>query len=94
MAPGLRGYGPIIGFRYYIGATGEPVRKERRMERTAWLREKRRAAEERMATLFASIYDDQWGATLDPSHSAMLAALLDRLPPGGRVLDVACGTGN
>lgn len=63
------------------------------MERAAWLREKRRVAEERMDTLFAPIYDEQWGATIEPSHSAMLDALLERLPPGGRVLDAACGTG-
>src|SRR5690349_11826709 len=63
------------------------------MERAAWLREKRRVAEERMDTLFAPTYDDHWGTTIEPTHSAMLDAQLERLPPGGRVLDAACGTG-
>jgi ubiquinone/menaquinone biosynthesis C-methylase UbiE len=63
------------------------------MERAAWLSEKRRVAEERMDTLFAPIYDDHWGGTIEPSHSAMLDDLLERLPPGGHVLDAACGTG-
>ena len=31
------------------------------MERAAWLKEKRRRAEERMDTLFAPIYDENWG---------------------------------
>jgi SAM-dependent methyltransferase len=63
------------------------------MERAAWLSEKRRVAEERMDTLFAPIYDDHWGGTIEPSHGAMLDDLLARLPPGGCVLDAACGTG-
>jgi ubiquinone/menaquinone biosynthesis C-methylase UbiE len=63
------------------------------MERAAWLREKRRVAEERMDTLFAPVYDAHWGGTIEPSHGAMLDDLLARLPPCGHLLDAACGTG-
>jgi cyclopropane fatty-acyl-phospholipid synthase-like methyltransferase len=63
------------------------------MERAAWLREKRRASEERMDTLWAPIYDENWGGTIEPSHGVMLDELLALLAPGGRVLDAACGTG-
>jgi hypothetical protein len=31
------------------------------MESSAWLKQKRWRAEERMDTLFAPIYDDNWG---------------------------------
>lgn len=34
------------------------------MDRSAWLKEKRRLAEERFDTLWAPIYDEDWGATL------------------------------
>lgn len=63
------------------------------MDRSAWLKEKRRLAEERMDTLFAPIYDDNWGATIDPSHRQMIDRFLERCPPGCTILDAACGTG-
>ncbi len=46
-----------------------------------------------MDTLFASIYDDNWGATIDPTHREMIGRFLARCPPGVTILDAACGTG-
>lgn len=63
------------------------------MERSTWLKEKRRLAEERMDTLFAPIYDENWGATIDPTHQRFFNRFLDLCPPQGLILDAACGTG-
>ena len=63
------------------------------MDRAAWLQERRRIGEERMDTLFAPIYDEHWGATIDPAHRRMLDRFLARCPPRARLLDAACGTG-
>ncbi len=63
------------------------------MERSDWLREKRRLCEERMDTLFAPVYDERWGGYINSTHRRMLQTLLTLCPAGGRVLDAACGTG-
>jgi len=63
------------------------------MDRAAWLEEKRRSAEERYDTLWAPIYDENWGATIDPTHQQFLNRFLGLCPPQGLVLDAACGTG-
>jgi SAM-dependent methyltransferase len=63
------------------------------MDRSEWLRERRRIAEQRFDTIWAPVYDDQWGAQIDPSHRAGLGRFLDACPPGGAILDAACGTG-
>jgi len=65
----------------------------RPMNRSDWLRQVRRTAEERMDTLFAAIYDDNWGATIEPSHQRMMSRFLSLCPPRGAILDAACGTG-
>ncbi len=62
------------------------------MDRASWLGEKRRLAEERMDALFAPGYDEHWGR-VDPTHRSMLGRFLALCPPGGSVLDAACGTG-
>lgn len=62
-------------------------------DRLAWLKEVRRVAEERYDTLWAPIYDENWGVRIDPTHSRCLARFLGLLPPHSRVLDAACGTG-
>jgi ubiquinone/menaquinone biosynthesis C-methylase UbiE len=62
------------------------------MDRDAWLRERREVAERRFDTLHASGYDEHWG-TISPSHRRFVADLVERCPPGGRILDAACGTG-
>ena len=63
------------------------------MDRTAWLWERRRLAEERYDTLHAPAYDQQEWAVIAPTHRRYVAKLMERCPPGGRVLDAACGTG-
>jgi ubiquinone/menaquinone biosynthesis C-methylase UbiE len=63
------------------------------VDRSAWLRERRRVAEERHDTLHAATYDQQeWGA-VSPTHRRFVTQLIERCPPGGRILDAACGTG-
>jgi SAM-dependent methyltransferase len=62
------------------------------MDRQAWLRERRQTAEERHDTIHAFTYDDQYGE-IGPLHRRFVADLLERCPPGGTVLDAACGTG-
>ena len=62
------------------------------MDRQAWLRERRRTVEERHDAIHAFTYDDQYGE-IGPTHRRFVADLLERCPPGGAVLDAACGTG-
>ena len=62
------------------------------MERSQWLREQRRLAEEQENTLFAPIYDQNWGA-IDRSHQDFLSKFLAQCPAKSTVLDAACGTG-
>jgi ubiquinone/menaquinone biosynthesis C-methylase UbiE len=62
------------------------------MDRQAWLRERRQTAEERHDTIHAFTYDDQYGE-IGPTHRRFVADLLEGCPPGGTVLDAACGTG-
>jgi SAM-dependent methyltransferase len=62
------------------------------VDRQAWLRERRQTAEERHDAIHAFTYDDQYGE-IGPTHRRFVADLLERCPPGGAVLDAACGTG-
>jgi SAM-dependent methyltransferase len=62
------------------------------VERAAWLRERRQQAEERYDTVWAFAYDEEYGE-IGPTHRRFVAALVDGCPPGGTVLDAACGTG-
>ena len=62
------------------------------MDRQAWLRERRQTAEERYDAIEAFTYDDQYGE-IEPTHRRFVGELLGRCPPGGLVLDAACGTG-
>ena len=63
------------------------------MDRKEWIVERRRIMEERFDTLWAPIYDQEWGATIAPTHAAMYARFLALCQPGGWILDAACGTG-
>jgi SAM-dependent methyltransferase len=63
------------------------------VDRSAWLRERRRIAEERDDTLHAATYDQQEWGRISPTHRRFVAELIRRCPPGGRILDAACGTG-
>lgn len=63
------------------------------MDRADWLKERRHLTEERYDRLFAPIYDQEWGASISPSHRRSLEKFLDLCPPGCLILDAACGTG-
>jgi SAM-dependent methyltransferase len=62
------------------------------MDRQAWLRERRQTAEERHDAIHAFTYDEQYGE-IGPIHRRFVADLVEGCPPGGTVLDAACGTG-
>ena len=63
------------------------------MDRSAWLEETRRLMEWRMDTIHAPIYDETWGATIDPTHERFFNRFLGVCPPQALILDAACGTG-
>jgi SAM-dependent methyltransferase len=65
-------------------SSGEP-------ERMVWIRQVRSAMEVQEDGL-SSEYDALWGE-IEELHREFVEAFLSRLPPGGRVLDAACGTG-
>lgn len=54
------------------------------MDRTAWLRERRRMTEERFDTRYAPTYDQDEG-DIGPTHRRFVAELLRRWPPGGHL---------
>jgi SAM-dependent methyltransferase len=60
-------------------------------DRGAWLRDLRRV-NERQEDALADDFDALWGE-IEPTHQAFVERFLSRLPPDGRVLDAACGTG-
>jgi SAM-dependent methyltransferase len=60
-------------------------------DRGAWLRDRRRV-DELQEDALAGDYDAQWGE-IAPTHQGFVERFLSRLPPTGRVLDAACGTG-
>jgi SAM-dependent methyltransferase len=62
------------------------------VDRQAWLAERRRTTEERHDAIHAFTYDEEFGE-IGPTHRRFVADLLERCPPGGTVLDAACGTG-
>ncbi|HEX9122656.1 MAG TPA: methyltransferase domain-containing protein [Actinomycetota bacterium] len=59
--------------------------------RAAWLRRLRRENEDQEDAL-APDYDALWGR-IEDTHRAFIERFLSTLPPEGRVLDAACGTG-
>ena len=61
------------------------------MDRSVWLKEIRRVLEEQ-ETLLAPVYDEKWG-DIAPLHRQFFERFLNLCPPGGRLLDAACGTG-
>jgi SAM-dependent methyltransferase len=60
-------------------------------DRGAWLQDRRRVDQQQEDAL-AGDYDAQWGE-IEPTHQGFVERFLSRLPPAGRVLDAACGTG-
>ncbi len=63
------------------------------MDRNSWKQERRLWNEVQMDTIYARQYDAHWGGYINPSHRAMVERLLTLCPPGGIILDAACGTG-
>ena len=62
------------------------------MERSTWLKEKRRISEEQEDTIYAPISDELWGA-IPSTHEQFFSRFLDLCPPSGLILDAPCGTG-
>jgi SAM-dependent methyltransferase len=62
------------------------------MDRSAWLKQQRRTAQERYDRLFAPTYDREWGA-ISPTHERFYRRFLELCPPRAFILDAACGTG-
>ncbi len=62
------------------------------MERSDYLKERRRVSEVRYDTLHAAGYDQHWGQS-DASHQSFPRRFLDLCAPGGTILDAARGTG-
>jgi SAM-dependent methyltransferase len=60
-------------------------------ERKAWLRSVREE-NRRQEDALSSVFDERWGE-IEDTHRSFVERFLSRLPPGGRVLDAACGTG-
>jgi len=60
-------------------------------DRRAWILNLRRKNEQEEDSL-AAVYDANWGE-IEETHRAFVEKFLSMLPPGGRVLDAACGTG-
>jgi SAM-dependent methyltransferase len=67
--------------------------REREMDRSEWLREKRRETEELYTTIWAPLYGDQFGLYANTTHQHFMRRFLDLLPQPGRILDAGCGAG-
>lgn len=63
------------------------------MDRSDWLIEMRREAEERYDTLWAPLYGEKWGVYSNATHQQFLQKLLSLLPQHSTILDAACGAG-
>jgi len=63
------------------------------MDRTSWLREKRREAEEGYDILWSPLYDVDGGNYPNASHLQFIQKFIDRIPQHSLILDAACGTG-
>jgi SAM-dependent methyltransferase len=62
------------------------------MDRSSWLREKRREAEEGYDVLWSPLYDVE-GLYPNASHQQFIEKFVDLLPQNSLFLDAACGTG-
>ena len=67
--------------------------REKYMNRTEWLKQQRHNIENHYDRLWAPIYDDNWGSTIDPVHQRFVTNLANACPETGSILDAACGTG-
>ncbi len=62
------------------------------MDRSTWLKQRRRLNEAQEDTIYAPIYDDNWGI-ITSTHQEFLNRFLSLCPPHGHILDAPCGTG-
>ena len=62
------------------------------VDRSTWLKERRKMAEYRYDAIFSRDYDEKYGR-IDPTHRQFVKKLLSLSPAGCTVLDAACGTG-
>lgn len=62
------------------------------MDRLTWLKEQRRIIEEQDDSIYAPIYDENWGA-IEPTHEQLFGQFLEVCPPEAHLLDAPCGTG-
>jgi ubiquinone/menaquinone biosynthesis C-methylase UbiE len=62
------------------------------MDRRAWLDERRANAEGRFDRLYAPTYDED-DIPITATHRHFVEAVIESCPPGGSILDAACGTG-
>lgn len=67
--------------------------QRRTLGRAEWVKAKRQSTRQRYDTLFAPIYDDDWGVHISPTHERFFKHFLELCPPGALILDAACGTG-
>jgi SAM-dependent methyltransferase len=63
------------------------------MDRSDWLKEKRREAEERYDTLWAPLYGEKWGVYGNATHRQFIHEFSSLLPQHSTILDAACGAG-
>ncbi len=63
------------------------------MDRSDWLKEKRREAEERYDVLWAPFYVEKFGVYSNTTHQQFIQKFLSLLPTPSTVLDAACGAG-
>jgi SAM-dependent methyltransferase len=62
-------------------------------ERSEWLRKLRRTAEEGYDRLEGTTYYEGPEGHIPPMHHRFASRLISLCPPGGRILDAACGSG-
>lgn len=63
------------------------------MDRAEFIKERRQISQRRYDTMWAPVYDSDWGGYINPTHQAFITKLLEGCKPGGLILDAACGTG-
>jgi SAM-dependent methyltransferase len=63
------------------------------MDRSDWLKDKRREAEERYDMLWAPLYGEKWGVYSNATHQQFIQKFLSLLPQPSAILDAACGAG-
>jgi 2-polyprenyl-3-methyl-5-hydroxy-6-metoxy-1,4-benzoquinol methylase len=63
------------------------------MNRSDWIKARRRETEERYDTLWAPFYGEKWGLYSNAMHLKFVEKFLSLLLPNGKILDAACGAG-